>query len=103
LAAGLEASGFEVGELAETSINLDAEVAKARAEGRFVEVSAADVARKQAGVDHEQALSAINNVLAGSMSVGDKLSSLASRKANAERAIMDEEAKIAALKATLGL
>jgi tetratricopeptide (TPR) repeat protein len=103
LAAGLGASGFDIGEIAEATTDLDAEVAKARADGRFVEVSAADVARKQAEADHEQALTAINNVLMGSMSVGDKLSALASRRANAERAKMDEEQKIVALRMKLGL
>lgn len=85
------------------SMDLNAEQAKARVEGRFVEVSAASAAIKQAESDYQQALSAIGSIVASNVSIDDKLSSLASRRANAERSKLEEEAKIEELKNKLGL
>ena len=97
LAAGF---GIEAGEAA--SIDLNAAVAAARADGRFVEHSAADLARRQAETDNRQAMAAINAIMASGNSVEDKLSTLASRRTNAERAKLEEEAKIAELRKRLG-
>ena len=96
LAAGF---GIEAGDLA--SIDLNVKVAEARADGRFVEHSAADLARRQAETDYQQALAAINNVMASAYSVDERLSALASRRINADRARMEEESRIAELRRRL--
>ncbi|MDR0303522.1 MAG: tetratricopeptide repeat protein [Chitinispirillales bacterium] len=100
---GLLAAEFGLEDIPAASVDLDTEVAKARSEGRFVEVSAADAAKKTAESEHQQAISAIASIFSGNMDINQKIEVLASREANARRAIIEEETKIAKLKEKLGL
>jgi hypothetical protein len=103
LAAELEIAGFSFGEIAQAEVDLNAERAQARADGRFVVITAAELARREARSEHDQAMMAINSIVASNMTVSEKLSSLASRRTNAERATAQEAARITELRRQLGL
>jgi tetratricopeptide (TPR) repeat protein len=100
---GILAAEFGIEETQAMKMDLDAELASAMAEGRFVVVSAADAAKKQADSDHQQAVDAINSIFSGAMDVTQKIEILSSRETNAKRALAEEEAKIAKLKEQLGI
>ena len=103
LAAELQVAGFSFGELSQGEVDLNAERARAREEGRFVVITAAELARREARQEHNQALAAVSSIVASNMSVNEKLSSLASRRTNAERATAQEAARISELRNRLGL
>jgi tetratricopeptide (TPR) repeat protein len=103
LAAELELAGFSFGEISQAEVDLNVERAQARADGRFVVITAAELARREARTEHEQAMSAIGSIVASNMTVSEKLSSLASRRTTAERSMAQETARITELRTRLGL
>jgi hypothetical protein len=95
--------GIEEGQSQSLTLDLDAELSKAKTEGRIGVVSAAEAAKKAAETEHQQAVTAITSIFSGTMDINQKIEVLASREANSKRAIAEEEAKIAKLKEKLGM